>query len=89
MQGTFIGHLVQLPCNEQEPGQAGAGSLQGLDIHNIFGQPVPVLHHPYCKSLFPCIQPIAILFKFKTISPFSVITDTTKESVSYFPVAPL
>ena len=62
LEGTFKGHLVQLTCNEQGCAQLhqvvqgliqpGLESLQGQDIH-ISGQPIPVPHHPHCKTLFP------------------------------------
>ena len=62
LEGTFKGHLVQLPCNEQgrvQPHQVAQGliqprleSLQGWGIHHISGQPVPVPQHLYCKSFF-------------------------------------
>ena len=29
--------------------------LQGWDIHNLLGQPVPVCHHPLCEKLPPNI----------------------------------
>ena len=49
-------HLVTAPCyvqGRQPPDQAalshiqpGPECLQGWDIHNLLGQPVPVCHHP-------------------------------------------
>lgn len=54
LEGTFKGHLVQLPCNEQRhlqlnevaqsPVQPNLESLQEQDIHNLSGQPVPAFH---------------------------------------------
>ena len=59
--GTFKGHLVQLPCNEQGHAQLdqvaqiqpGFESLHGWGIYHIHGQPMPVPHHSHCKRLFP------------------------------------
>ena len=99
LEWTFRGHLVQLSCNE--PGyiqldhvgqsliQPLLESLQGLGIHHISGQPVSVSHHPHCKRLIPCIQPKSTLFKVEIISPCSVITDSDKESVPFFIIAPI
>ena len=54
------GHLFQLPCNEQghlqldhvaqSPIEPDPEGLQGWGIHNLFGQPVPMPHHLYCKT---------------------------------------
>jgi len=60
LEGTLKGHLVQLPCNEQEhlklhqgaqnPIQPDPEFLQGWGTHHLRGQPVPAPHHPYCKK---------------------------------------
>ena len=55
----------------------------------ISGQLVTLPHHPHCKRLFPFIQLKSTLFKPESISPCSVTTDSAKESVPFFPVAPL
>ena len=74
LEGTFKGHLAQLPCSEQ-------GHLQlhqvlralcslTLDvprnregIHSLLsGQPVPEPHHIYCKKLINYIQSKSALF---------------------------
>ena len=65
LEGTFKGHLVQLPFSEHrhpQIDQAAQGqtqprleSLHGWGIHQIPGQPVPVPHHPHCKRLLPYI----------------------------------
>ena len=65
LDGTSEGHLVQLPCNEQEHLQLHQvaqsliqphfESLQGWKINHISKQPVPVPHHPHCKRSFPYI----------------------------------
>ena len=67
LEGSFNGHLVQIPCSEQVNAQldqddhgliqACLESLQGRSINHISGQPVPVPHQPHCKRLFYHIQP--------------------------------
>ena len=37
--------------------QPGLECLQGWDIHNLLGQPVPVRHHPLCEKLPPNFPP--------------------------------
>ena len=66
LEGTFKGHLVQLPCNEQgraQLDQVAQGliqfhpeSLQGWGIHHISGQHVLVPHWPHNERLFPYSQ---------------------------------
>ena len=46
-------------------------------------------HQPYCKRLFPCIQPKSAFPELEATSPFSVTTAPAKESVLFFPEAPL
>ena len=57
-------HLVSTPllCAGSPPDQAaqshiqpGLECLQGWDIHNLLGQPVPVCHHSLCEKLPPNI----------------------------------
>jgi len=60
LEGTFKGHLLQLPHNEQghlqvdQVAQSLVQSvlecLQGWAFYHISGQPVVVPHHPYCKK---------------------------------------
>jgi len=103
LEATFKGHLAQLFCNEQGHIQLDQAvqsfvhsdleSLQGQDIHHLSRQPVPMLHHPHCKRLFPYIQPKSPLFNLQwfqgeTISPDAITTDPSKESVPFFLVAP-
>ena len=47
------GHLQQAA---QYLVQAGSEYLQRRRIHNIPGQPVPVLHHPQSKEALPHVQ---------------------------------
>ena len=99
LEGTNKGHLVQFLCDKQGHAlldqvaqsliQPGLESLQGWGINHISGQPVLVPHHPHCKSLFSYIQPKSTLLKFKAVSPCSITRDPAKESVLFFPVAPL
>ena len=56
LERTSIGHLVQLPCNEQgnlqldQVAQAliqpHLESVQGQGIHHLSGQTLPVPYHP-------------------------------------------
>ena len=65
LEGTFKGHLVQPPCNEQghlqldqvaqSPVQPDLECFQGWGIYHLSGQPVPVFHHPHCKKFLPYI----------------------------------
>lgn len=77
LEGTFKGHLVQLPCTEQ-------GHLQ---LHQVLRAPssltlgisrdgaAPHLRavcasaSPYCKKLLPSFQSKPPLFQLETISP--------------------
>jgi len=36
--------------------QAGLEYLQSRRIHNLSGQPVPVLHHPQREEVLPCLN---------------------------------
>ena len=67
--------------------QPSLESLQGQGINHISGQRVPVHHHCHCKRLFLYIQPKSTFFELETISSCS--KDPAKESVLFFPVAPL
>ena len=99
LEGTFKGHVVQLPCSEQRHVQLDQvaqsliqphfENLQGWGINHISRQPVPVPHHPHCKRLFPYIQAKPALFKLEAIFPCCITTDPAKETVHFFPVAPL
>ena len=65
LEGTFKGHLVQLPCSEQKHAQLDQvvqgsiqprlESLQGWGINHISGQPVLVPPHPHCIRPLSCI----------------------------------
>jgi len=57
-EGTFKDHLLQPPCHGQghlSLDQVAQSSIQPNPehfqrIHNFFGQPVPVSHHPHEKN---------------------------------------
>ncbi|KAK4822001.1 hypothetical protein QYF61_006615, partial [Mycteria americana] len=63
LDGTFKGHLVQPPCNEQghlqldqvaqSPVQPDLECFQGWGIYRLSGQPVPVFHHPHLENHYP------------------------------------
>ena len=62
LEGTFKGHLVQLPCKEQGAPQLDQIAqsliqplLESLQGRGISGQSVPMPHHPRCKEPFPYI----------------------------------
>jgi len=84
LEGTFKGHLVQLPCNEQghlrldqvaeSLVQPGLESLQGRGFYHISGQPVPVPHHPHCKRLFPYIQLKSTSLSLKSVAKMCILT---------------
>ena len=90
LEGSRKGHLVQPPCSEQghlqlhwgqDPVKPDLGCLQGWGIHHISGQPVPVLHHPYCRKHLPYNQstspdilkpfPLVVLQQNMLKSPFT------------------
>jgi len=59
LEGTLEGHPAQIPCTEQghlklhqvaqSLVQSDLECLQRQGTYHIFGQPVPVPHHPHCK----------------------------------------
>jgi len=58
LEGTSRDHRVQPLCKAgplQQATQAGIQAdpeyLQRRRIHNLPGQPVPVLHHPHCEEV--------------------------------------
>ena len=88
LEGTFKGHLVQLPCNEQrhpQLDQVAQGliqphleSLQGQGTNHVSRQPFPMCHYLHCKRLLPYILAKSIFFWLEAISPCSVTIDTAK-----------
>ncbi|KAK4818441.1 hypothetical protein QYF61_013128 [Mycteria americana] len=59
--GTFKGHVVQTPCNEQghlqldqvaqSPIQPDLECFQGWGIYHLSGKSVPVFQHSHCKKI--------------------------------------
>ena len=47
------GHLGQVASDHV---QIAFEYLQGWRLHNLSGQPVPVLGHPHSKKVFPDVQ---------------------------------
>jgi len=85
--GTFKSHLVQLPCNKQGHAQLDRCSKPCPAwpwVYLGMGHPPPlcatcsIAHHPYCKRLFPYLQPKYTLFKSETVSPCSVTIDSAR-----------
>ena len=83
----------QPPCyvqGRQPPDQAvqshiqpGLECLQGWDIHNLLGQPVPVCHHSLCEKLLLNIQPKPPLSHFKTIPPCPITIHPCKQPLPF------
>ncbi|KAK4811229.1 hypothetical protein QYF61_022126, partial [Mycteria americana] len=74
LEGTFKGHLVQPPCNEQghlqldqaaqNPVQPGLECFQGWGIYHLPGQPVPVLNLPsFSLKPLPLVLSLQALVK--------------------------
>jgi len=63
------GHLQQAA---QELVQAGLEYLQRRRLHNLPGQPVPVLHHPQSEEVLPHLQLEFAMLQFLPIAPCPV-----------------
>ena len=46
--------------------------IQGWWLNHLPGEPIPVLNNPFCKEVFPDIQPKLTLVQLKAISPHPV-----------------
>ena len=90
LEGTFKGHLVQLPCNEQGHLQLDQVAqsffqpdLEGLQDDRVsttsLGNPFQCFTNIIVRNFF--LMSNLNLFQFETISFCSVTTDPTKESV--------
>jgi len=105
MKRTFKGHLVQLLCNEcthLQPHQV-LRALFSMTLNVSRDEALTTSLGNLCQcfttlivkkttkqeQLFPYIQFKSPLLKFEAISPCLVTTDPAKESVLFFPVAPL
>jgi len=99
LEGTFKGHLVQPPCNEQghlqldevvqSLVQPSPECFQGWGIYHLSGQPVPVFHHPHSEEFLPYVQSKSTLFQSKTATPYPVSTGPAKMFVPIFLLSPL
>ena len=63
------GHLQQAA---QDPVQAGLEYLQRRRLHNLPGQPVPVLRHPQREEVLPHVQKEVPVPQFVPIAPCPV-----------------
>ena len=70
------GHLQQAA---QDCVQAGFEYLQRR-LHNLSGQPVPVLHHPQSEEVLPHVQTELPMLQFVPIAPCPVAGHHWKES---------
>ena len=70
------GHLQQAA---QDLVQAGLEYLQRRRLHNLPGQPVPVLHHPQSEEVLPHIQMELPVLQFVPIAPCPVTGHHWKE----------
>jgi len=71
------GHLQQAA---QELFQAGLEHLQRRRLHNLPGQPVPVLRHPQREEVLPHIQLKLPVLQFVPVAPCPVTGHHWKES---------
>jgi len=81
-------HPISTPCyvqGRQPPNQAaqshiqpGLECLQGWDIHNLLGQPVPVLHHPRVKK-FLLISNLNL--PYLSLKPFPLVNSLSPSCV--------
>jgi len=63
------GHLQQAA---QDRVQAGLKCLQRRGLHNLPGQPVPVLRHPQREEVLPHVQTELPILQFVPIAPCPV-----------------
>jgi len=63
------GHLQQAA---QDLVQAGLEYLQRRRIHNLPGQPVPVLHHTQREKVLPNVQMELPMLHFVPVAPYLV-----------------
>ena len=80
LEGTSRDHLVQLPCKAglqqaaQVSVQMSLEYLQRRRIHNLPGQPVPVLCHLYCEEVPSHTDVELPMLRFMAVSPCPVPT---------------
>jgi len=70
------GHLQQAA---QDCIQAGLKYLQRRRLHNLPGQPVPMLHHPQSKEVLPHVQMELLMLQFVPLAPCPVAGHHCKE----------
>ena len=63
------GHLQQAA---QDLVQAGLEYLQRRRLHNLPGQPVPLLHHPQSEEVLPCVQTVLPMLPFVPIARHNI-----------------
>jgi len=73
------GHLKPVA---QDHVQMAFEYLQGWRLHNISGQPVPVLGHPHSEKVFPDVQRQPPVFQFVPVASCLVTRHHWKESGS-------
>jgi len=66
---TKQGHLQQAA---QDHAQAGLEYLQRRRLHNLPGQPFPVLRHPQREEVLPHVQTEIPMLKFVLVAPCPV-----------------
>jgi len=49
--------------------------MQEWWLNHLPGEPIPVLNNPFCKGVFPNIQPKFTLVQFEAISPRPVTSE--------------
>ena len=70
------GHLQQAA---RDCVQAGLEYLQRRRVHNLPGQPVPVLHHPQRDEVLPHVQTELLMLQFVPVAPCLVAGHHWKE----------
>jgi len=63
------GHLLHAA---QDLVQVGLEYLQRRRLHNLPGQPVPVLHHPQSEEVLPHLQMELLVLQFVPVDPCPV-----------------
>ena len=80
LEGTSVDHLLQPPLPRQghlkqvaqDHVQVGFEYLQRRRLHNLSGQPVPVLHHPQRDEVLLHVQMELPMFHFVSVVPCPV-----------------
>ena len=57
-------------------------NIQGWRLNHLPGEPIPVLNNPFCKEVFPDIQPKLTLVQSEAISPHSVTSEKKPSPLS-------